>query len=67
MEKRRSSELRWRPIIERLLEGKPLLPILAQKGETEETIQRWREKGYSPEAVKMAVRMANNWLEKVTK
>ena len=60
--------MRRRPIIERLLE-KPLLSILAERNEEtpEGVIQRWREKGYSPEAVEMAVRMADNWLEKVSK
>ena len=60
---------RRKGLIQRIVDGERLFPILAQRGEVsaEEVIQRWREEGYSPEAVKMAIKMSDNWLKKVTK
>lgn len=57
---------RRRPIIERLLQ-KPLLSILAEREEEtpEAIMRRWREE-YPDEAVSLAMKMANNWLKKVS-
>ncbi len=59
---------RRKGLIQRIVDGERLFPILGQRDEGPEAIvQRWREEGYSPEAVKMAIRMSDNWLKKVTK
>ena len=59
---------RRKRIIERILDGEPLFPILrVEDDKPEDVIQRWREEGYSPEAVELALKMSDNWLKKVTK
>lgn len=59
-----SERLRNRPLL-KLMRERPRI-LFPQKGEAEKTIQGWRER-YPESAVEMAVRMADNWLKKVTK
>lgn len=58
-----------------LLEERPILTLLRErrklftqrKGDAEETIREWRERGVPEPAVQMAMKMADRWLRAVMK
>ena len=57
---------RRKRIIERILDGEPLFPILGRRVEGPgDVIQRWREAGVPDDAIDMAMKMSDRWLKKM--
>jgi len=57
---------RRKGLIQRIVDGERLFPILARRDEAPEAIvQSWRERGVPDEAIDMAIKMSDHWLKKM--
>lgn len=58
---------RRRGLIQRIIDGEPILLSLSSQERPEDIIRRWREKGVPQPAIEMALKMADRWLEAILK
>lgn len=56
---------RRRGLIQRIIDGEPILLSLASQERPEDIIRRWKEKGVPQTAIDMAMKMADRWLKGV--